>query len=471
MKKLLSLFVLSALASAVGAQSPWENGRLRVSDDGRYLQHANGQPFFWLGDTCWLISQKLTREEVKTYFENRKAKGFNAVQCVVVQTLADQNVYGDSAIVDGDISRLGITPGDNPADPEQYDYWDHVDYIVDAAAANGIYLVIAPTWGHTVRRVPITTEKATPFAAAVAERLKDKPNLIWLNGGSARGNESTDVWQAIGETIKKHDPVHLMTFHPFGRSQSSTWFGSAPWLDLNMFTSGHRRYDQDTEGRRFGEDNWRYVLEDLARTPRKPTIDGEPAYEDTPQGLHDGSQPYWTDSDVRRYAYWSVFAGAAGHTFGQNSVRQVYMPRDARPSSGARGYFADRLDSPGATQLRHLKALILSRPYFDRVNDQSVVAGDEGERYDRVLVTRGKDFLFAYTYTGRTFKIQMGGIGGSHLDASWFNPRTGEVTKAGRYENKGAVSFDPPGDAANGNDWVLVLDDAAMGFRAPGLGS
>ena len=138
-----------------------------------------------------------------------------------------------------------------------------------------------------------------------------------------------------------------------------------------------------------------------------------------------------------------------------------------RPASGAKGYFAERLDSPGATQLRHLKDLILSRPYFDRVNDQSLVAGDEGERYDRVLVSRGKDFLFAYTYTGRSFSIRMGSIAGSNVDASWFDPRTGKATKAGRHPNAGTVAFDPPGDPGPGNDWVLVLDDAASSIEAP----
>jgi hypothetical protein len=49
-------------------------------------------------------------------------------------------------------------------------------------------------------------------------------------------------------------------------------------------------------------------------------LDGEPSYEGIPQGLHDPTQPLWTDADARRYAYWSVFAGACGHTYGDNAV-------------------------------------------------------------------------------------------------------------------------------------------------------
>jgi hypothetical protein len=465
-KVLLTLFVVHALATPAMSLSPWEKGSLQVSQNGRYLQHANGEPFFWLGDTCWLLVQKLNREQVKSYFEDRQAKGFNVVQTVVFQMLNDKNAYGDNAIIDGDITRLRITPGSDPADSAQYDYWDHVDYAIDVAADHGIYLAIAPTWSHTVRRAPVTKDQAEAYVAVVAERWKHKPNVIWINGGSARGNENADVWEAIAATIKRIAPDQLMTFHTFGRAQSSTWFQNASWLDFNMFTSGHRSYAQDADGK--GEDNWRYVLEDLAKTPRKPTLDGEPSYEATPQGLHDPQQPYWTANDVRRYAYWSIFAGACGHTYGHNSVRQVYLPTDRSPASGAREHFDQALNAPGAFQMRHAKNLILSRPYFDRVNDQAAVV-DEGEKHDRVLVCRGRDFLMAYIHTGREFQLHLGRISGGEVVAWWFNPQTGEATKLGTFKNQGTKTFRPPGDKAGGNDWVLVLDDASKRFNAPGV--
>ncbi|MDP3684585.1 MAG: DUF4038 domain-containing protein, partial [Ignavibacteria bacterium] len=262
-----------------------------------------------------------------------------------------------------------------------------------------------------------------------------------------------------------------ITFHPFGRTQSSSWFQEAVWLDINMFTSGHRRYDQDDTPKKYGEDNWRYVLDDLSKTPAKPTLDGEPSYEAIPQGLHDHSQPYWSASDVRRYAYWSVFAGACGHVYGQNSVRQVYKQGENKPESGAKLSFFDALDDTGSFHMQYVKKLILSRPYFDRVNDQTIVSGDEGEKYDRILVSKGKSFLMAYTYTGRNFTINMGSISGSEINAWWFNPRTGEASKLGTFKNQGSKLFDPPGTRADGNDWVLVLDDASKNFDVPGAGN
>jgi hypothetical protein len=33
----------------------------------------------------------------------------------------------------------------------EYDYWDHVDFIVDEAAKRGIYMAMVPIWGSNVK--------------------------------------------------------------------------------------------------------------------------------------------------------------------------------------------------------------------------------------------------------------------------------------------------------------------------------
>lgn len=461
-----SLFLFTLALASLGA-APWSPGPLRVSALGPYFEQADGAPFFWLGDTTWLMPQKLTRDEIKTYFANRQAKGFNVVQLCVVQFLNDKTIDGHTALVGEDITKLNVTPGADPADPAQYDYWDHVDYIIATAAAHDCYVAIAPVWSHMVKRAPLSAQQVGAYIEQVARRYRDRPNVIWLNGGSGRGHENTEVWQIIGYTLQRENPHQLVSYHPFGRTVTTEWFAGAPWIDFHLFTSGHRRYDQDTEGRKYGEDNWRYVLEARAADPARPVLDAEPAYENTPQGLHKPEEPYWTANDSRRYAYWSVFAGAAGHTFGENSVRQVYIATEKKPASGAKGFIMDRLETDGACQMVHLKTLMLSRPFFDRVADQSLVAGDEGEKYERVLVTRGAGHLFAYTYTGRAFSLNLGRLTGDALAVSWFNPRTGETTAAGTVANTGTVRFDPPGEPAPGQDWVLILDDAARRFSPP----
>ena len=457
-----SLLFAALCASGWCADVAW-TGPLAVSANGRFLQYKDGSPFFWLGDTAWLLFQKLDRAETVRYLEDRRSKGFNVVQAVALHALTDKNAFGSAALIEGDPARPNLTPGRDPAKAGEYDYWDHVDWVVDYAARQGIYIAMLPTWGSVVKSGGINLKNAAAYARFLAGRYGDRSNIIWVNGGDVRGDDHTEVWKTLGETLKKSDPGHLVSFHPFGRTQSSEWFHNEPWLDFNMFQSGHRRYDQDDTPRRRGEDNWRFVVEDYAKTPHKPTLDAEPSYENIPQGLHDPSQPYWTAPECRRYAYWSVFAGALGHTYGDNAVMQMHKPGDGEGAYGVRNFWYEAIDDPGAGQMQYLKKLMLSRPFFERVPDQSVIAGENGARYDYVVATRGKSYLFAYTYTARPFQVRMGAISGKEVRAAWFDPQDGSVKPIGTFPNQGIRTFTPPGWNAPGNDWVLILDDAGVG--------
>ena len=100
----------------------------------------------------------------------------------------------------------------------------------------------------------------------------------------------------------------------------------------------------------------------------------------------------------------------------------------------------------------------LFEPYFERVPDQSIIAGPQGEKYNYVAATRGKNYAFIYTYTGKDFNVQMGKIKGGKVKASWYNPKDGSSQPIGNLRNKGLLIFNPPGAPAEGNDWVLVLE-------------
>lgn len=82
------------------------------------------------------------------------------------------------------------------------------------------------------------------YGKFLAERYKDCPNIVWIIGGYIKGDVKKEVWETLAQTIRSIDKNHLMTFHPFGRTTSATWFNNSDWLDFNMFQSGHRRYGQ-----------------------------------------------------------------------------------------------------------------------------------------------------------------------------------------------------------------------------------
>jgi hypothetical protein len=262
-----------------------------------------------------------------------------------------------------------------------------------------------------------------------------------------------------------------MTFHPRGRTMSGIWFNKAPWLDFNMFQSGHRRY-----GQRMGdtdypiedyteEDNWRYVEKSLAMKPTKPVIDGEPSYENIPQGLHDPKEVLWKACDVRRYAYWSVFAGAFGHTYGNNSIMQM-KKNGIGGAYGAKKPWYEALNDPGMNQMRYLKNLILTFPFFERIPDQSVIAGDNGVRYERLIATRGNNYLLVYNYMGRPMDIDLTKISGQKKKVWWYSPVNGSLNYLGEFENKITHFIDETGYRC-GNDKVLIAIDATKNYIKP----
>ena len=319
-------------------------------------------------------------------------------------------------------------------------------------------MALVPIWGSNVKAGKVTSEQAEIYAEFLAKRYKDKSNVIWLNGGDVRGSDSIQVWKTIGSTIKKFAPNQLVTFHPFGRTQSSNWFHQEAWLDFNMFQSGHRRYDQDTARTetRYGEDNWRYVADDYQKTPVKPTLDGEPSYEGIPQGLHDTLQPRWNDDDLRRYAYWSVFSGACGFTYGHNSVMQFYTKSPQAGAYGARQPWTEAINSPGATQMKYLKNLMMQYHFQELVPDPSVIAG-QGEKYDYQPVLKGEKYLLVYTFNGRKIQLNPGFLNGQAVKVSWYSPRDGELTQLDEVFTDKVLEFEPPEMGKDGHDWVLIL--------------
>ena len=442
MRKLLLLFAFLAVLTASAAK-PWDHGRLTVSENQRFLMHADGTPFFWLGETAWLMPERLNRDEVNFYLQRCAEAGYNMVQVQVLNDLPSYNVYGQSSDDDA--------------------YWQHMDHIVSTAERYGIYIGMVTVWGSQVKSGKLDEAGARKYGKFLAERYAKRPNIIWLMGGDIQGDIHPEVWNALATTIKAIDKNHLMTYHPRGRYTSAKWWAEASWLDFHCFQSGHRRYGQRGNDKTYPipdnteEDNWQYVDSTWVRQPLKPVLDDEPIYEDIPQGLHDGTQPRWQALDVRRYAYWSVFAGSCGHTYGHNSIMQFYRPGLPPAYSAVKPWYV-ALDDPGFNQMRFLKELILRFPYFERVPDQSLVL-DNGTQYNRLAATRGNDYLLVYNCTCRAMTIDLTKIAGEKKRVWWMDAATGRYTDLGEYPSQ-VLTFQPHASA----DGVLIAFDSNQNY-------
>ena len=100
-----------------------------------------------MGDTAWELFHRLNRREAAEYLRVRAQQGYTVIQAVALAELdgiTDPNAYGKLPLLDRDPTKPAITRGSKPGDPAQYDYWDHVDYIVNEANRNGMYVGLLP---------------------------------------------------------------------------------------------------------------------------------------------------------------------------------------------------------------------------------------------------------------------------------------------------------------------------------------
>lgn len=450
-----AVFLIS-VAGVVASDQPPAERKLKVSANGRYLIQADGSPFFYLGDTAWELFHRLNREEADRYLENRAAKGFTVIQAVVLAELdglRTPNAYGEKPFVDLDVNK-----------PNEA-YFQHVDYIVAKAAALGLYLGMLPTWGDKVGQYGnyfFNEENARAYGRFLGKRYREMP-IIWILGGDRPADVTVDIWNEMAAGLQEGDGGrHLMTFHPFGGSHSSTVFHHQPWLDFNMIQSGHNPASH----------NYTRIQIDYNLRPIKPAMDGEPAYEYPPEAIPP-KRPVGA-LEVRRRAYWALFSGAFGHTYGTHPIWQMYAP-PRQPLWDVRTPWYEAMDLPGAKQLAHVKALLFSRPFLTRIPDQTVIYSGLSGGLEYVSVTRdgtpGKNnasYVMAYFPQSATVTLKTERLTGKTICGWWFNPRDGSVQSLGEFEKAKRKEFSPPTNSAT-EDWILVLDDASKHYPQPGV--
>ncbi len=467
MKKTGLLLALLLVGGTVRAELP----RIKVSENKRFLVTTEGRPFFWLADTAWELFHRLNREEAARYLDDRAAKGFTVIQAVAIAELdghTDPNAYGHLPLTGLDPARpaAGGGPGG--------DYWSQVDFIVAEANKRGLMLGFLPTWGRYWHdKIKGDKPLFNPANAAIygewLGRRYRNAGLVWILGGdrAVDNEEQREIIRAMARGLRLGDGgAHLITLHPNGGEGSSKWFHNEDWLDFNLRQNGHAaeytgRYDQ--------------TRVDYNLLPVKPVIDGEPVYEGHPLSFDARRLGYSVAADTRRALYWDLFGGACGHTYGHHSVWQMYDPVRGKPVNNPLMPWYEAIRQPGSAQMQYGRRLMESRPFLTRIPDDSVVASGAvptavpGAGTRRFAATRDVDGTYAMIYApvGRSFKVRMNVIKGSHARGWWYNPRDGAARETGIFETSGEREFTPP-DPGELIDWVLVLDDAAKNYPSPG---
>ena len=356
---------------------------LRVSENGRFLETADGQPFFWLGDTNWVLFHRTSDEEADTYFSDRATKVFNVIQTGICAAGVIEGVTDSSHnVINGELPFLYTDTLPDPTKPNEA-FFRRVDQLIDRAAAHQLYVALLPTWAefvcpkwHNGPRI-FTEENARQYGAWLGKRYADRTNILWVMGGDRTPvlcqPEDEQLWRAMAEGIKSTDPNHLMTYHPQGNYSSDTWFHQNAWLDLNMYQSI-----------RWPENITRLTQQAYQRTPAKPVVNGEPFYYEDRQIQED-----FDDRVFRSQPYWTFLAGGRGYTFGQHHVwffdkNDQYL--NFEQNSGV--HWHQKLNTAGTRWTLRFANIMQSLPWWEMVPDSTLILSDRGQGTAEIVASR-----------------------------------------------------------------------------------
>ncbi|MDO5425401.1 MAG: DUF4038 domain-containing protein [Eubacteriales bacterium] len=436
--------------------------RLKISENGRYFELPDKTPFPWLADTAWTLPQRLKWDDVDYYMKKRKSQGFTVLQIVALDPERDvcmQNPAGIPALLDGNLE----TPN------EAYFTW--LDWCLDRAEAYGFYVLLLPVWGQLVvgdnwrgDTFPktVTLANAKGYGEWIGRRYGKRPNILWCLGGDRqpihKGVDYRDVWRALAEGLakgvtgkdldaRKADPAWeelLITYHTCYEMETgkcstySYWGPEEAWIRFTMLQSGHTKQPR----------NDRLIDEEYQKEPPKPVWDGEPAYEKMPTNWPVTTEFHGTWM-VRKRAYWSLFAGAFGYTYGHASVWCMISERERNEMHPDTWYEA--VHSEGSGQMKFL------REFLDATQIQTCVPAQEllEDPQDGVRACKKADGSSVYLYfpKGGRQKPNFQLLGWEDLYLTWYNPRTGTCCATG----KGTIGkeIETP-TQGNERDWILI---------------
>jgi hypothetical protein len=417
------------------------HGVLRVAESGTYLEHADGTPFFWLGDTVWTGPAFATLEDWKTYLSDRAAKKFSVIQYNIVcpWRTAPTDREGNRAF-EGD-KNVRINPK----------FYQRLDRFMDAINGEGFAASPILMWalgqkdpGNFLPEEDI--EKIIRYEVA----RYGAHHVVWLLAGDNRYDpRSTEKWKRIGRKVfgsGLHQPVST---HPTGMNWPWESWRDEKWLTVFGYQSGHGD-DANTLA-------WIHsgpIAKNWQNKPVRPIINLEPPYED-----HLGYQSRKPHSayNVRRAVYWSLLnAPTAGVTYGGHGLWSWQTePGKTPPDHGGTGVakmWHEALDLPGGVQMKHMATLLESLEWWKLRPNQKLLAKQPADgdalRFVAAASTEAGDAAVLYLPVGGEVAVDAKPLNDA-TKAEWFNPRDGKRQAA---ESSGGKYRAP-----DGQDWVLVL--------------
>lgn len=409
---------------------------LRASDNGRFLVDAKNQPFFYQADTPWLLLLQLTVPEAEEYINDRKAKGFSALQIMFTGFYGMKNRDGNLPFVDDDFSR-----------PNEA-FWAHADKVVQIASDQGMFLMIAPLWSGCYGEgwagqkkegglKPLNVsgpEKAKAWGRWLGARYGKFNNIGWLLGGDKNPGESHELIRQLGRGIHETAPLQLKAVHNAPEHSSAAFYDDQPWLSFNAAYT-------------YGE-VFSHIQGEWNRQKTRPIFLSESGYENESNDGR-GGVPF----RIRRQAYGAILSGAlGGHAYGNRDGWRVNEK------------WRDALKDPGGAQMRFVREFFEGIAWWKLEPQDAqnwVTQGrDEVGKYDFLSAAKASANTLGALYipVSRAFSLDLSEFQ-APIRARWFDPTSGEFQPIAGVLAREDQSFTPPQtNAAGDSDWVLLLE-------------
>jgi hypothetical protein len=455
-----------------GTNPLYRHGPVRVAGDRRHFEHADGTPFFWLGDTWWMgLCHRLRwPQDIQTLASDRVAKGFTVIQIVA-------GLYPDMHPFDP----RGANEAGFPWEPEyariRPAYFDAADLRLQYLVDQGLTPCIVGAWGYFLPWMGVP--KLQAHWRYLIARYAAWP-VVWCTAGEANlpwylaknfpcdDREAVHGWTEVLRYVHAADPFRRpLTIHPtaINRYTARNATDDATLLDFDMLQTPHGQ-------REAVPITVRAVRESVAAEPVLPVINGEAAYE----MLGDALPTAWT-----RAMFWlCMMNGAKGHTYGANGIWQVNrrnQPHGPSPtaSSPPTGYgvipWDDAMNLPGSTHMAHGKRFFEALPWVDLqpLPESAIWADATATEARGDWIPPREDPLFApqacglgdrlravYVLVPRPIVVRALRPNAAYR-VTRFDPVSGERTPAPplRADATGEVRVEPP---AHSHDWVVLLD-------------
>ena len=413
------------------------HGFLKVSENGRGFVHADGTPFFWLGDTVWACPSRATQEEWEAYLDGRHRQGFNVAQVNLLPqhdaSGTDYRVPFEEGPVVWNLERPNLS------------YFQRLDRMLAAAADRGMVTAGVVLWFDYVpgtnpawsvyRKADFTPELAGVFGRWLAARYAAY-GLVWLVSGDSdyESAYAAQVYSAAAHAILEGSPTGaLMTAHLNGGLSTPKNLHDAGWLNFHMYQSSHHLDSHLTAQR--------YSAEDRALLPIRPVLNGEPAYENI--GCYGREGTLGRDL-VRKVAWYSLLSGGnAGITYGGHGLWSWHREGEAFAPGQVWGMPVDWRHAaafPGSDDYARLKRFMEGCSWW---NLEPVVSPfvTEAGREEPVCATDGNVFL---AYLAGPMKISADNGTEGWAQASWFNPADGRWAEGRMHADDGHLTIEKP---------------------------